>query len=245
MKRLLVGLLVMLPSIALAQPGGGAPDPYPPPPPDPGQPPPPPPPGPPAQPYPTQPPPYQPQPPPPGYVQPQYQPPPGNWQHHRGVTFEANLGFGAVHFTDSSSTGTFTSDTSLAGLDLGVGGWLSPNMAITARISGLNISDSQFSSSSGSFIVAFFGPSLQYWTDEHLWFGGGAGLAVAGFVGGDASSSSSTNGFGLDLRVGYSFGSTSAHTFNVSFELTPGFYSNNGSSGTATGAAFLAGYQFL
>ena len=45
------------------------------------------------------------------------------------------------------------------------------------------------------------------------------------------TSSASQTGFGVDLRAGYSFTSGSKNSFNVSVELTPGFFSNsNGGS---------------
>jgi len=250
LNRLIAAVLVLVPSVALAQPG----QPYPSPPPggDPSQPPPP------APIAPAQPPPppggYPPPPPPVGYAQPpvgyaQPQPgyvfqPPSAWDLHRGVTFEANLGVGFAHFTDDN--GSFNTDTALAGANLGVGGWLSPHLAITGRIAGVNISKNNFNVVDGNLVAIFVGPSLQYWTDEHLWFGGGVGLASFRLVGGSSINNQDpgTDGFGFDLRAGYSFGTTK-NTFNVSVELTPGFYSENGSSGTATGLALLAGYQYL
>ncbi len=164
---------------------------------------------------------------------------------HTGVTFEVNLGVGFAHFTDSDTGQTFNTDAALAGANFGVGGWLSPRLALTARIAGVQISKNDFPVNDGTLVAAFFGPSLQYWADDHLWFGGGAGFATFRLVGGNSGSGDfGTNGFGLDLRGGYTFGTTK-NTFNVSVEATPGFYSKNGSSGTLTGFALLVGYQYL
>jgi len=100
--------------------------------------------------------------------------------------------------------------------------------------------------SDGTIVDVFAGPSLQYWLDPHVWIGGGLGLAAIADVGGscDETADCSIRGFGFDLRSGYSFGD-SAHTFNASVELTPGIYSENGSTATATGFALLLGYQYL
>ena len=64
-------------------------------------------------------------------------------------------------------------------------------------------------------------------------------------AGNTSGNSDSTTGFGLDLRVGYTFPSTSENTFNVSFEVTPTFLSENNQSATLTSIALLVGYQHL
>lgn len=151
-----------------------------------------------------------------------------------GMTVELNLGIGWAHASDGDSGASTTSDVVLGGLDLGVGGWLNSKMALTGRIAG--VSDSQ---NGVTAVSVFVGPSLQYWLDNHFWLGGGAGFArVAAFSDGD---SIGINGFGLDLRAGYTFTQNSENTFNLSVELTPGFYDG----GNITGIALLAGYQHL
>jgi hypothetical protein len=92
-----------------------------------------------------------------------------------------------------------------------------------------------------TLIVAVHGGSR---VDDHFWFGGGLGLGVLA-VGGDNVREDSVSGVGLDARVGYSFATTSENTFNVSFELTPTFLSEDGESATVTGIALLLGYQHL
>jgi hypothetical protein len=239
--RLLALIAFVLPATALAQPSGDLP-PAPPPPPEP------------AQPQPPQPV-YGPQPAytaqPPYGAQPSYQAPPPvtPWAFHRGVTFEANLGVGFVRLTDSGGGTPINTDGALAGADLGVGGWLSPQLALTVRIAGNQVKYMGVPGpGEGNLVNAFFGPSLQFWANPNVWLGGGVGFAtfrdVGGSCSGNGSSQCGVNGWGLDLRAGYSFGDT-ANTFNVSVELNPSFYSNNGSSGTATGFALLAGYQYL
>jgi hypothetical protein len=219
--RSLILLAVLIPAAAIAQPGPPAPQPYPPQPYPP-------------QPYPPQPQPYPPQPQP--YAQPAY--PPAVYQQpqpslRNGMTVELNLGFGYAS-TSSDSGESSTSDVVLGGLDLGIGGWIGPNLALTGRIAGITDSENGFTVAS-----VFVGPSLQYWVDNHFWLGGGAGLARFAVFG--EGQSIGENGFGLDLRGGYTFSENTENTFNVSLELTPGFF--DGAS--ITGIAVLAGYQHL
>jgi hypothetical protein len=163
----------------------------------------------------------------------------------RGMTVELNIGAGFIWARNEGES----SDTegALAGLDLGVGGWLNPNMALTARIAGATYSPED----GVRFTQGFFGPSLQYWSDDHLWFGGGIGLAFAAvnFEGADEQPDPET-GLGFDLRAGYTFTTGSENTFNVSLEYTPGFFTfDNGIGGEQSiqinSFGILFGYQHL
>lgn len=160
---------------------------------------------------------------------------------HRGVTFEANVGIGLIYSKEGNRS---DSGAGLGGLDLGVGGWLDEHHALTLRFTGVTFSPE----SDRRFTDGFLGPSLQYWLDDKLWLGGGVGLGLVG-VSGDGPT---ITGLALDLRAGYTVASSSEHTFNLSVELDPGWYSINtgddaGSSRSATyvAAALLVGYQFL
>ena len=161
------------------------------------------------------------------------------------MTFEANLGLGWQHLSYAGESDT--SNLGIGGLCLGVGGWMNERLALTARLAGVTVSPE---SVDGNYRVnAFFlGGALQYWIDNHFWVGGGAGLAIASVSG--YGEGDSRGGFGLDARVGYTFSQGTENTFNVSFELTPGFYmnddENSGESGPSlTGIAILLGYQHL
>jgi hypothetical protein len=236
MRTLLVGALALLvPTLALAQPGpdgGGAPAA---PPPDGSYPPAPPPPPPAAAPVVMQPPAPVVQPAPVAVA-------PVGYELHKGVTFEANLGIGFARV--SSGGQSDDSDGALAGANLGIGGWINPRTAVTFRIAGVQVKEEGFSDD-GTLIHAFAGPSVQYWPDPHFWLGGGAGFSVFRLVGTDCEGDQcGVNGFGLDFRAGYSFGNTQ-NQFNVSVEVNPGFYSQNGENATVTGVAFLLGYQYL
>ena len=183
--------------------------------------------------------------PPPGYQPPGYQPgygpppgyQPGEWRR-TGFTFEANIGAGYVHATDNSGNNA-NSDTTLAGLDIGVGGFLSPSLALTFRIAGVTFTDQN--DSSVRIVDEFVGPSVQYWATDNAWLRAGIGLALISALTSDDSTSISEHALGFDFGIGYSLTTHSKHTINFSAEATPGFFSQ----GTATTFSLLVGYQYL
>lgn len=184
-----------------------------------------------------------PPPPPPGYA-PTYAAPADPVMLRNGLTFEANLGIGWVWATSDGDESD--KELALGGLNLGVGGWINPNLAVTIRAAGVTYSDSE-GDTDFRFTTGFFGPSAQYWTGPNFWLGGGLGL---GFVqatidGPGGSDSDSETGVALDLRAGYTFSNTSENTWNVSFELTPSFLELGGQDITFWGMGILLGYQHL
>lgn len=221
MKRFLFSLVVLVPSVAVAQPYN-----------DPNQPPPPPPPG------------YQPA---PAYQQ----PPPGPYaprpaaSFRNGLTGELNLGLGFIWARNGDGQESDT-EVALAGLSAGIGGWINPQMALTLRVAGATYS-TDFGPSTARFTTGVIGPSLQYWLDDRLWIGGGAGLGFAAITIDDANEQPDPEtGFGLDLRAGYTFSTGSANTFNVSVEYNPTFFDvEGGSSIQINSFGILFGYQHL
>lgn len=165
--------------------------------------------------------------PPPVAPGPYYAPPPVR----AGLTFEANLGFGI--FRVSNDNGDSDSENGLGGLNLGIGTFVNPNMAISLRAAGVTYSDD-----GGSITQAFFGPSVQYFVSPNAFVGGGLGLGIARLEI-DGVGSDTETGFAVDLRAGYSFNPGAKHSFNASVEITPAFIEDL----TFTGIAFLAGYQ--
>ncbi|MBA3818032.1 MAG: hypothetical protein H0X17_04025 [Deltaproteobacteria bacterium] len=176
-----------------------------------------------------------PPPPPPGYAPAYAQPAPQAMK--QGLTFEANLGVGFI-WADPDEGAESDKELALAGLSLGVGGWLSPQLALTLRIAGVTYSE-EIGDDTGRLTTGFFGPSAQYWVNENAWLGGGLGLGFASISVGDFEDSES--GLGLDLRGGYTFSTTSENTWNLSVELTPSFLDG----GTLYGFGILLGYQHL
>ena len=195
-------------------------------------------------------------PPAPGYGAPNAADP---WFYHQGLTFEANLGVGWVHSALSymSLSQSNDSDAALAGADFGIGGWLNPQTAITLRISGVQVKNTMMGQTvpaNGEIVHAFVGPTVQYWVNPNLWIGGGVGLSTLQWLGHNDTDCTGdgcgTNGFGIDVRAGYSFGSGGPHSWNLSVESNTGFYSQSDGMGgsldvRATGVSFLVGYQYL
>jgi len=153
---------------------------------------------------------------------------------HTGLTFEANIGFGMLRAAPDN--GDADTQSALGGLNLGLGGFINPKLALTVRIAGATHAEDGV-----RITQAFFGPSLQYWPNANTWVGGGVGFGIAAlsFDGNDASYTE--KGLGLDLRAGYTFNPYSKHSFNASVEVTPAFLDG----GTFSGIALLIGYQTL
>jgi hypothetical protein len=165
----------------------------------------------------------------------------GWWAYHNGLTFEANIGLG---YLNERSGGQSYNDFGLSFPDLGIGGFLTPQLALTLREANMSYSDDFADGSSVSVTSIFIGPSLQFWVNPIFWLGGGVGFAVAHSFTGDGNGDfgfGTDNGFGLDLRAGVTFGRQWRRSFNASIEVTPSFYGDY----TLTGVALEFGYQFL
>jgi hypothetical protein len=125
-----------------------------------------------------------------------------------GATSEIAAGLGVI-------AGGGSSLTSVGGLSLGFGGFLTPRVALTARVAGAT-----YIGGGGVVYVGFAGPSAQVWMADRAWVGGGVGLGlVAGCVqvGGCASVQKS----GLDLRAGLDLTQPDTpRAFNISVEAT-------------------------
>jgi hypothetical protein len=170
---------------------------------------------------------------------------------HTGVTFEVNLGVGWVNLIKlpSGETQFVATNGGRAGVDLGVGGWLRPKLALTGRAAGVHLTDSE---SSDRCVQYFIGPSLQYWVDDRFWLGGGLGVSTLFAISRsrEGSAGPTSWGVGLDLRAGYAVISGTQSSVNISIEANTGFYSIDKGLGTslfltATGLALLIGYQHL
>jgi hypothetical protein len=161
---------------------------------------------------------------------------------HEGLTLEAGIGVGFIHVSDDSRS--MFSTGGVAGLSLGIGGWLDERVALTARLAGSSVPKS-----GGVLVAGFLGPSLQFWVSESTWLGAGFGIAVYGFDATGTGNDYSLRGYGGDLRLGHTFYANGSHTLNGSFELTPSHVSENvyGSdiAFTVTSIGFLFGWQYL
>lgn len=152
-----------------------------------------------------------------------------------GATFEMSLGFGMTHVSlDSGPSELFGG---LSGLNLGLGGWISPRTALTLRIAGTSFSE-DVGGTSVRFIAGLFGLSVQHMATDVLWLGLGGGLGVLST---DQGNVKPETGFGLDLRAGVNFHQTSKSAFHLAVEITPGFYDGV----NVTGIGVQLGWQSL
>ena len=174
------------------------------------------------------------------------------WSGHNGLTFEGNIGLGAEIFRTSANGVDYSDNQAAIGLDGGVGGFLTPQLALTARLASVSFSEDQHDGQGGSVTYSslFIGPSLQYWATPQFWLGGGVGYAIAhqsysndNGVTGD--SRNDPTGFALDLRAGFTFWKQFRNSMNVSVEYTPGFYKDSGVNYQLNGFQVAFGYQFL
>ena len=162
---------------------------------------------------------------------------------HEGLTLEAGTGMGWIYVADRHNK--VTSPGGVAGLSIGIGGWLDPSVALTARIAGSSVPSSQ-----GLVVAGFLGPSLQIWVAERTWVGLGLGLSSFGLDADGTSGDYSLRGYAGDLRVGHTFYANGEHTLNASFELTPGSVSEERQYGgevslTVASIGLLFGWQYL
>jgi hypothetical protein len=150
-----------------------------------------------------------------------------------GLTIEGAVGLGLA-----TAGGDGGSLYGLGGPALGFGGFVTPTVALSVRLSGALVSGG---SGGGYGYIGVLGPSAQVWFNEHVWLGGGLGLAVLAAC--DDGCGTAT-GIGLDARLGYAFKPRGESGGNVSLETT---YSSFGESdGPDTGletVSLMIGFQ--
>jgi hypothetical protein len=152
-----------------------------------------------------------------------------------GATFEMSLGLGNTRV--SVDGGGSESFTGISGLNLGVGGWLSPRAALTLRVAGTSFVE-PIGRVDVRFIAGWLGMSLQYMAADQVWLGGGIGLGVLTT---DQDNTDSETGLGLDLRAGVNLYESRQNAIHLAVEVTPGFYDGF----NVTGFGLQLGWQSL
>jgi hypothetical protein len=171
-------------------------------------------------------------------------PPPGGYYapaatagpDRSGMTFELSIGFGITSVTPDEGSGD--SFNGLSGLNLGIGGWISPKTALTVRIAGTSFHQDVGTGTDVQFIAGLLGLSAQQMVTEQAWVGGGLGI---GILTDDLDNTDPESGLGLDLRAGYNFYQSRKNAFNAQIEVTPGFFDG----GRVTGIGLQLGWQSL
>ncbi|HSK02023.1 MAG TPA: hypothetical protein VK932_12315 [Kofleriaceae bacterium] len=152
-----------------------------------------------------------------------------------GATFEMSLGFGATHVSlDNGLSETFNG---ISGLNLGLGGWVSPRTALTLRLAGTSFVE-RVGGFDVRFIAGLFGLSMQHMVSNELWIGIGGGVGVLTT---DQDDIEPETGFALDLRAGINLVQSAHHALHLAIEVTPGFYDGL----NVTGIGLQLGWQAL
>jgi hypothetical protein len=141
-----------------------------------------------------------------------------------GFTILAELGAGVQHddYYAESAGG-------LAGLNLGLGAFLTRDLALMFRFSGTTASFGPYSQVSG---VA--GPMVQYWLSDRV------NLRAGGGVGFWSSDDDHETAFGLMLGVGVTVFNRGKHNLQIGFDYAPVFTDSR-----IHNIGFTFGYQFL
>ena len=93
----------------------------------------------------------------------------------RGFTLGLSVGAGAT-FLSPKNGGNSKNDGGLGGINLSIGGFLGPDLALLFKVTGVNYGPFDNELSSG--IAAVMGPAVEYWLSDHFNLIGGAGLGV-------------------------------------------------------------------
>ena len=130
---------------------------------------------------------------------------------HSGFTLMLNIGAG---LQDDGALPE--SQVGLAGLNLGIGGFVSERVAIWFRASGTNAA---YSTPQGDVtqVSGFGGPAVQYWATERVALEGGVGIGFWDIEG------TNEGGLGLMLGASYVFWTNGGHSLFVGAEYAPAF----------------------
>jgi hypothetical protein len=131
-----------------------------------------------------------------------------------GFTLMLNLGVGFQHdgYVDRMERG-------LAGLNLGIGGFLTDDVALLFRVSGTSAVDfGNYRQTSG-----VGAPVIQYWLNDRVALEVGAGLGFWSVRNTIAFGDLSDSGLGLIVGAGYTLLNAGKHSFRLGLEYAPAF----------------------
>lgn len=142
-----------------------------------------------------------------------------------------NLGVGIQNdtFLEESAVG-------LAGANLGVGGFLTEDLALMFRLSGTNVAYDLGLPETFSQVSAVGGPAVQYWISDRFNLEAGVGLGIW-----NADDEEGDRGLGLILGAGVTIFNRGKHNLQVGVEYAPAFTK----PGAIHNVGFTLGYQFF
>lgn len=125
------------------------------------------------------------------------------YEHRRGVTFEVNLGVGAMTFEQVSSAAS--------AFGIGVGGWLGDRTVLLGRLVG-GAAQRTGSTVSQSLIAV----GVQRFVGDSWWLAGAIGASA---VATDQMARDQKQAAGVEARVGYVFSPAKSHSFTIAGAL--------------------------
>ena len=134
----------------------------------------------------------------------------------------ASFDFAGVTVSDSN--------VGLAGLNLGIGGFLSPDVGVLFRISGSNVE-----SGNVRIVSGFAGPAVQYFVTDLVRLEGGVGFGFADF------DTFSESGWALLLGTNVAIWQNHGHRLHLGVEYAPAFLGD----ATVHNSGFTFGWQLL
>jgi hypothetical protein len=146
-----------------------------------------------------------------------------------GFTVLATLGVGVQNDTALEDT-----SVGFAGANFGIGGFVTPDLAIMGRYSGTGV----LYETGFDEIVQVSGvlaPTVQYWIHDKVNVEGGAGVGIWAMEG------EADRGFGLFFGVGVTVFNRGKHNLQVGVEYAPAFTE----PGTVHNFGITFGYQFF
>lgn len=146
-----------------------------------------------------------------------------------GFTTLVNLGVGYQR-----DSGLGESSVGLAGANFGIGGFVTPNLAVMFRFSGTNVHYDLGFTDFGQ-VSGVGGGSLQYWLSDRVSVETGVGLGLW-----QTTDDDSESGVGLILGASTIVFQRGHHILQLGVEYAPAFTE----SGTVHNLGFTFGYQF-
>lgn len=166
---------------------------------------------------------------------PEYQPAPTSepttTSGRSGFTAMLSIGLGLT--TISPDVGGGQTEAGLAGLNLDLGTYINPELAVFVSLGGTNYTVDS-AGDDLNFTNAFLGVTAQYWVTPKISVGGGAGLSLLASI--DTDGGTDDKGPAITARGSYRF----AGSWQGMLVVTPSFYED----ATVMSTSFLVAYQW-
>jgi hypothetical protein len=172
-----------------------------------------------------------------------------NRQKRSGFTMEIGLG---ASFMTSDVKRVEDEKFGLAPLSVGLGAWLSRDVALTFRMTGTSLFQDR-AGKTEQVVLGFYGAGVQYYLSDHVFLGGGLGLGlIAGLpVGGGLTIERGADrfvpraGLAAHFRSGFAFYSDKKNQVSFTTEVVPLWLGDSGIAADAVGFSIGLGWQLM